>query len=100
MLSYAAACELGATEAKQQVVLGDGAQWIKTQAQEHFPEAVKILVAAPRYGFELPPSPGGAQFVQAYSDAVNRVLTGQQTPKQALDQAQKEAQAAIDANKK
>src|SRR4051794_17134456 len=65
-----------------------------------FDEAVKILVAAPRYGFELPPSPGGAQFVQAYSDAVNRVLTGQQTPKQALDQAQKEAQAAIDANKK
>lgn len=42
-LSYAAACELGATEAKQQVVLGDGAGWIKTQAGEHFPEAVKIL---------------------------------------------------------
>jgi multiple sugar transport system substrate-binding protein len=65
-----------------------------------FDNAVKILVAAPRYGFELPPSPGGAQFVQAYTDAVTRVLTGQQTPKQALDQAQKEAQAAIDANKK
>jgi hypothetical protein len=43
MLSYAAACELGATEAHQQVVLGDGADWIKTQAEEHFPEAVKIL---------------------------------------------------------
>jgi hypothetical protein len=43
MLTYAAACELGATEAKQQVVLGDGAQWIKTQADTHFPEAVKIL---------------------------------------------------------
>lgn len=43
MLTYAAACELGATEAKQQVVLGDGADWIKTQADEHFPEAVKIL---------------------------------------------------------
>jgi hypothetical protein len=42
-LSYAAACELGATEARQQVVLGDGAEWIKTQANEHFPEAVKIL---------------------------------------------------------
>jgi multiple sugar transport system substrate-binding protein len=65
-----------------------------------FDAAVKILVAAPRYGFELPPSPGGRQFVQAYLDAVNRTLTGQQTPKQALDQAQKEAQAAIDANKK
>ncbi|HEU5379374.1 MAG TPA: hypothetical protein VFV38_28460 [Ktedonobacteraceae bacterium] len=42
-LSYAAACALGATEAKQQVVLGDGASWIKTQAQEHFPTATKIL---------------------------------------------------------
>jgi multiple sugar transport system substrate-binding protein len=67
--------------------------------KEQFDNAVKILVADARYGFELPPSPGGRQFVQAYLDAVNRVLTGQQTPKQALDQAQKEAQAAIDANK-
>jgi hypothetical protein len=33
-LTYAAACELGATEARQQVVLGDGAEWIKTQANE------------------------------------------------------------------
>lgn len=31
-LTYGAADELGATEAKQQVVLGDGATWIKTQA--------------------------------------------------------------------
>jgi len=42
-LSYAAACELEATEARHQVVLGDGADWIKTQATEHFPEAVKVL---------------------------------------------------------
>jgi hypothetical protein len=42
-LTYAAAEELGATEAQQQVVLGDGANWIKTQASEHFPDAVKIL---------------------------------------------------------
>ncbi len=42
-LTYAAACELGATEAKQQVVLADGASWIKTQACEHWPFAVKIL---------------------------------------------------------
>jgi len=65
-----------------------------------FDDAVKVLVADARYGFELPPSPGGRQFVQAYLDAVNRVLTNQQSPKEALDQAQKEAQAAIDANKK
>jgi hypothetical protein len=43
LLTYAAACELGATEAVRQVVLGDGADWIKTQAEEHFPEALKIL---------------------------------------------------------
>ena len=42
-LTYAAASTLGATEAKQQVVLGDGANWIKTQAAEHFPAAVRIL---------------------------------------------------------
>jgi hypothetical protein len=43
LLSYAAACELGATEACRQVVLGDGADWIKTQASEHVPDAVKVL---------------------------------------------------------
>jgi len=43
MLTYAAACDLGATEAAKQVVLGDGADWIKTQASEHFPDAVKVL---------------------------------------------------------
>jgi len=64
-----------------------------------FDAAVKVLVAAPRYGFELPPSPGGQQFVDAYTNAINRVLAGDQSPKQALDQAQKEAQAAINANK-
>lgn len=42
-LTYAAACALGATEAQRQVVLGDGADWIKTQASEHFPDALKIL---------------------------------------------------------
>lgn len=43
LLTYAAACELEATQARQQVVIGDGADWIKTQAEEHFPDAVKIL---------------------------------------------------------
>jgi hypothetical protein len=43
MLTYAAACDLGATEAERQVVLLDGAEWIKTQAGDHFPDAVKIL---------------------------------------------------------
>ena len=42
-LTYMAACEFGATEARQQIVLGDGADWIKAQASEHFPDAVKVL---------------------------------------------------------
>jgi multiple sugar transport system substrate-binding protein len=64
-----------------------------------FDNAVKILVNSPKYGFELPPSPGGQEFNQAYIDAINRVLTGAQSVKAALAQAQKEAQAAIDKNK-
>jgi hypothetical protein len=43
MLTSASACELGATEAERQVVLLDGVEWIKTQAGEHVPDAVKIL---------------------------------------------------------
>lgn len=61
-----------------------------------FDDAVKKLINAPRYAFALPPSPASAEFRQAYTDAVNRVLTGRQTPRQALNQAQREAQAAID----
>jgi multiple sugar transport system substrate-binding protein len=62
-------------------------------------DAVKYLVNAPKYGFELPPTPAGAQFPTAYNSAVQRVLTGQQSIAAALAQAQKEAQQAIDANK-
>jgi len=41
--SYAAACTLGAEEAPKQVVVGDGAEWIETETDLHFPQAVKIL---------------------------------------------------------
>jgi multiple sugar transport system substrate-binding protein len=64
-----------------------------------FDNAVSLLVHASRYAFALPPSPASNEFRQAYIDAINRVLQRQQTPKQALDQAQREAQAAIDRNK-
>jgi multiple sugar transport system substrate-binding protein len=64
-----------------------------------YDDAVKYLVNASKYGFELPPTPAGAQFANAYNSAIQRVLTRQQTVKAALAQAQKEAQAAIDANK-
>jgi multiple sugar transport system substrate-binding protein len=64
-----------------------------------YDDAVKYLVNAPKYGFELPPTPAGAQFANAYNSAIQRILTGQQSIKAALAQAQKEAQQAIDANK-
>jgi multiple sugar transport system substrate-binding protein len=64
-----------------------------------FDNAVKILVNDSKYGFELPPTPAGSKFTDAYNNAIQRVLTGQQSIKAALAQAQREAQAAINANK-
>jgi multiple sugar transport system substrate-binding protein len=64
-----------------------------------FDKAVQTLVHVSKYGFELPPSPGGQQLQQSVTDAVNRVLSGQQSPKAALNQAQRETQKAINDNK-
>ena len=47
-------------------------------------------------GIRAPASPASAEFQQAWQSAVNRVLERRQTPRQALNQAQREAQAAID----
>jgi multiple sugar transport system substrate-binding protein len=65
-----------------------------------FDDAVTLLVRAPRYGFSIPLSPASTEFKQAWMDAVTRVLEGRQTPRQALDQAQREAQDAIDRAKR
>jgi multiple sugar transport system substrate-binding protein len=64
--------------------------------KKQFDDAVKLLVQSSRYAFALPSSPASAQFRQAYIDAINRVLARQQSPRQALNQAQREAQRAID----
>jgi len=42
-LAYAAAVALGGDNAREQLVLGDGAERIKTQADLHFPDATGIL---------------------------------------------------------
>ena len=60
-----------------------------------FDDAVSLLVRAPRYAFAVPLSPASTEFKQAWMDAINRVLEGRQSPRQALDQAQREAQDAI-----
>jgi multiple sugar transport system substrate-binding protein len=61
-----------------------------------FDNAVAMLVSIDRYAFTLPASPAGAEFNTAMTEAINRVLAGQQSPRAALNQAQKEAQTAID----
>ena len=68
-----------------------------TSINPFFDEAVKKVLDVQRFSFGIPASPASAEFTQAWTDAVNRVLAGQQTPAQALNQAQKEAVNAIKA---
>jgi multiple sugar transport system substrate-binding protein len=64
-----------------------------------FDQNVHTVQSVMKYSFSIPASPASNEFQTAWMDAVNRVLSGQQSPKAALDQAQKEAQAAINAAK-
>jgi len=61
-----------------------------------FTNGVNTIVSLQEHGFAVAPNPAGSEFKQAWTDAVNRVLSGEQTAQQALDQAQTEAQAALD----
>ena len=54
------------------------------------------MLAVQEVAFATPPSPAVAEFQKAWQDAVNRVLTGQMEPAEALERAQGEAQAALD----
>jgi multiple sugar transport system substrate-binding protein len=66
-----------------------------TSINKYFDQAVKKVLDVQRFSFGIPASPASAEFRQAWNDAINRVLAGQQSPKAALDQAQKEAVSAI-----
>jgi multiple sugar transport system substrate-binding protein len=68
-----------------------------TSINRFFDQAVKKVDQVMRFSFGIPASPASAEFQAAWQNAVNRVLAGQQSPKAALDQAQKEAVAAIKA---
>jgi multiple sugar transport system substrate-binding protein len=65
-----------------------------------FDQTVKKVLDVQRFSFNIPASPASVEFQKAWNDAINRVLAGQQTAKAALNQAQKEAVAAIKAAKK
>jgi multiple sugar transport system substrate-binding protein len=61
-----------------------------------YDKAVKVVLTAQDSAFSMPSSPAGSEFQTAWQDAVNRVLSGQQSPADAMKQAQQEAQAALD----
>ncbi|MGC4892683.1 extracellular solute-binding protein [Micromonospora sp. DT31] len=63
---------------------------------KRFDDAVQTIRQAQDVAFAMPASPAGAEFDKAWTDAVNRVLSGQEQPAQALDRAQREATAALD----
>jgi multiple sugar transport system substrate-binding protein len=58
--------------------------------------AIEATYTASEHTFTLPANPADAAFEAAWQDAVNRVLNGQQEPQAALEQAQQEAQKALD----
>ncbi len=69
---------------------------VPADAPQPWADAIDAVYAANDHAFALPANPADNEFKQAWQDAVNRVLNGQQEPKEALAQAQQEAQAALD----
>lgn len=59
-------------------------------------EGIATVLEVSEFAFSIPANPAGAEFRQAWQDAVNRVLNGEQTAAEALAQAQSEAQEALD----
>jgi multiple sugar transport system substrate-binding protein len=62
---------------------------------KYFDQGVKTVEQAKQHSFYIPASPASAEFNTAWADAIGRVLAGEQSPAAALNQAQKEAQKAI-----
>ena len=60
-------------------------------------DGVEVAKSVQDIAYSLPANPAGSELVTAYTGAVNRVLNGQQTPEEALAQAQREAKAAAEA---
>lgn len=69
---------------------------VKPSGEAKWDSGVAAVYEANDNTFALPANPADAEFKSAWQDAVNRVLNNQQKPQAAMDQAQKEAQAALD----
>ncbi len=81
----------GNAEADQQIH-----DLIEPSGDEKWDSAVEAIYEANDHTFSMPANPAGEEFEAAWQDAVNRVLNGQQDPQSALEQAQKNAQQALD----
>ena len=81
----------GNVEADEQI-----REMVPTDAPEPWLSAINSMYEANDAAFSLPANPADAEFKTAWQDAVNRVLNGQATPQESLDQGQEEAQAALD----
>lgn len=69
---------------------------VPTVGNEDLDAAMQIVLDVQDIAFVIPGGSAGAEFRQAWVDAVNRVLNGEQTAEEALNQAQEEAQEALD----
>lgn len=69
---------------------------VQPSGNEAFDHGVEVILEVQDASFSIPANPAGAEVRQAWIDAVNRVLNGEQTAEDALSQAQEEAQAALD----
>lgn len=69
---------------------------VPASGNETFDNGVQTILGVQENAFAIPANPAGSEFRQAWMDAANRVLNGEQTAQEALDQAQAEAQAALD----
>ena len=81
----------GNTQADEQI-----RKMIKPSGDAKWDSAIQATYDANDHTFTMPANPAGEEFTQAWQDGVNRVLNGQQSPEDAMAQAQKEAQKALD----
>ncbi len=74
-------------------------QYVKLDDMPNFKNAVQVVLDTQEHAFGSAPSPAAAEFQQAMTDAVNRVLSGGASAQDAMKQAQQDAQDAIDSAK-
>lgn len=71
---------------------------VPSTGDEKWDSAIEAMYDANENSFAYPASAADNEFKTAWTDAVNRVLNGQEEPQEALDRAQEEAQSALDTN--